>query len=339
MTFKAPDFTSLEVVAFAGSGIPIGINIPNYDDIRTNEGYKNVNLGNAYPKVTPTTLDFLSEEDMELVIEQYDTAEVVGVAIHELLGHGSGTLLYEGKFDPNLINPATGEKVDCCYKEDETWSSKFGKLSNAYEECRAETMALYLSCYHDPFSAFEMHQNWERSRDMIWLYMAYAGLKGLLFYDPSNNMWGQAHCKARYAIFRVLQEAKVVSIEFTEDGSFFMRMNREAIPGEGFAAIKDFLMKLHCFKATADLTRGTELFDYFTKTDEDILKAREIILSKQKPRRMEVQPTLRMENGSVQLLEYDESFDGIIKSYCERFPYFDEEMFEDFNKEWALMHK
>jgi len=330
-SFTPPDFTSLDVVAFASAGVPIGINIPNYDDIRCNEGFKNVNLGNAYPKVTPDNLQFLTKEDMQLVLEMYESAETVAVALHELLGHGSGKLLYKNQdgsfnFETSAVNPATGEQIDSWYQHDETWSSKFADLSSAYEECRAETVAVYLSCFKEPHEIFGI-QDWEKARNMIWLYMAYAGVKGLLMYSAEQQKWGQAHCWARFVILKVMLEApnNFLTVEFTDDGLFLLHMDFSQIPTTGFQAISDFLTKLHCYKSCGDVKRGRELFMHYTQTDDTILRIRNIIIENQKPRRCNVQCNIKMQGGEPQLVKYEENFDGIIKSYLDRYEY-DEEM-------------
>ncbi|KAI4155273.1 MAG: hypothetical protein LQ340_001106, partial [Diploschistes diacapsis] len=163
-TFKAPDFTSLEVLAFTSSGIPAGINIPNYDDIRQAVGFKNVSLGNVLGAKSPNEpVPFIDADDLDAYTKHRDAAFEVQVGIHELLGHGTGKILAETQpgahnFDQNNppLSPVTGQPISSWYRPGQTYSSVFGSLGSAYEECRAECVAMYLACDMSILKLFDL---------------------------------------------------------------------------------------------------------------------------------------------------------------------------------------
>ena len=117
------------------------------DEIRQVDGFKNVNLGNVVSsgyKTSSKTL-FVNAEDDVLYKKFRIPSFELKVGLHELLGHGSGKLLYPGNHEENLINPLTNKTIEQTYHKGETYNSKFTTIASSYEECKAECVGLYLS--------------------------------------------------------------------------------------------------------------------------------------------------------------------------------------------------
>ncbi|XP_060564792.1 dipeptidyl peptidase 3-like isoform X2 [Ruditapes philippinarum] len=337
--FLRPDFTSLEVLTFGGSGIPAGINIPNYNEIRQDEGFKNVSLGNVLTAgYKDTKVTFLSDADKELYTKLKIPSFEVQVGLHELLGHGSGKLFHQdenGKFNfdiNSVTHTETGGKIDKWYKAGETWESQFSTIAPTYEECRAECVGIYLCLATEALRIFG-HED-DDGDDIVyinWLNMVRAGLLALEFYSPETRAWRQAHMNARFVILRVLLEAgeDLVKVEKIkgEDGNPDIRitLDRSKIISVGKPAIGDFLRKLQVYKATADVKNGKEMYDRYSDVhDSDephFISLREIVLARKQPRKMFVQHNTSLcGDGSISLASYEASPGGLIQSWVDRFP-------------------
>lgn len=127
-----------------------------------------------------------------------------------------------------------------------------------------------------------------------WLDMLYGGIKGLQFFDAEKKHWGQAHVWASWVIFSVIRESddSIIKIEFSkaEDGNdtFTLQFDRSKLRTVGFKAICDFLHKLHVYKSIGDFDAAEKFFNHYSQVDETMLKVREIVIARRKPRRLEL---------------------------------------------------
>ncbi|KAL1306715.1 hypothetical protein AAFC00_005382 [Neodothiora populina] len=335
--FMSPDFTSLEVLSFAGSGIPAGINIPNYDSIRQSEGFKNVSLGNVLSAKPPNEkVPFIKDADLDLYNRYSTQAFEVQVGLHELLGHGCGKLLQEtepGVYNFDIenppMNPITGDKITSWYKPGETWGTVFGGLGPSYEECRAECVAMSLCPDWSILKIFGFGNGEEdingEAGDILYvayLSMARAGVAALQFYDVASSKWGQAHCQARYAILRIFLTAgsDVCSLDYEKAdlSDLTVKIDRSKIISHLKPKVDEFLQKLNVYKATAS-NEGKTMYQDITSVDDFFAsKVRPAVLAAAQPRKVFVQANTVVADGKVVLKEYEPTAEGMIQSYVDR---------------------
>ena len=328
--FLAPDFTTLEIIAFATNSCPLGINIPNYDDIRDNEGFKNLFLNNSLGSYAISAMQFATEEQSAVLSENTIRCYEVHVACHELLGHGVGKLIYrneDGSYPLTFVDPITKETYQSCYEKEDTWNNKFGSFSTSYEECRADTCGFYLAVLPEVYTLFGFEDS--EVENLLWcnvMNQLRKGVLGLQLYNAETKKWGQAHTQGAYVftqyIYQNQGDSKIISFEILENDDFRIHLDKELLFKEGQKHISDLLIILQTYKSSGATERAKAFYDKYSAVDEYFLKVRDIVINKKKPRRVELNNNLnRIDESQIEPVVYPETFEGIIQSYADRFPF------------------
>jgi len=345
--FLKPDFTSLSVLGFGCGGTPLGINIPNYDDIRQTDGFKNVHLGNCI--LSLKKVNYLEKNLANILLKHHRTILFFKVAYHELLGHGCGKLFIEDlNGDKNfnveqLINPINEKKIESWYKPGETWGSTFGKLSNPYEECRADSVALYYSCFEESFKVLlpEFLDIWRDLNIGCFAEFLLQGINALEYYNIETKKFTQAHMNGRYVILQVLLEAgndfiKIEKCKNEEEKDWiYASIDSEQILTTGKDAMSNFLLKMNVFKATADFNNASKMYEKYSEVNDFFLSLREIVMENKRPLRVELQghvlenEEFKKNGDSIGLnyIRFKDDFEGVVESFVRRFPNVDYDMF------------
>jgi dipeptidyl-peptidase III len=250
--------------------------LPNYKEIRAQLGSKQImyqpgkGLGELVNPELSRNLAYIREQsdwvkkhdgDTRLARDLYD----MHVVLHETLGHGSGRstkhTFVEG--DPLTIGGVTYKVGDAIDVTSENLTEFHGKYVSAFEELRAEILALYTSLYNfDELAAGGLYKDWPQKlskqelQEWVLIRMGYMGLGRLLTQTDDATEIVQAHARADTAILNYLIDhggLELVEEIYQVNGKSHTVVGvRVADFGKALAAVKDMAYEVQRCTSTAD---------------------------------------------------------------------------------------
>ncbi|KAI0479184.1 dipeptidyl peptidase III [Xylariaceae sp. FL0804] len=323
--FEPPDFSSIHALAYCSSIIFPGINVPNYNDIRQDVGFKNVIIANRMSaESTAMQWPFIDESEKDVFQKHKHSAYYWWVVLHELLGHGTGKMMIEepgGKFNFDHasppISPLDSQPIRSWYRPGQTWTGQFGELATTVDECRAELVGAYLMDDPELLGLFGFTDETEiTASDLTYnLYqqLGVDGLRGL----SNFNVDTMAHYAMLMCLLRSGQGCMRIAHD-AENQKLTVRVDRTKILPHGKEALGQMLLRLHMYRCTADVAACREYYEGLSHVDEERLAWRQTVIANKPPPLLNVQANTFLTDGTVTLKEYEPTVEGIIESWYER---------------------
>ncbi|MFC1731305.1 peptidase M49 [candidate division KSB1 bacterium] len=238
----------ISIVGTGGLGplSPSGINLPNEQAIREQYSYKNVVLKNVRDArdqaVGSVAIDeFALPEEREAAKKYGAAISLAEVAMHEVIGHGSGKVSPDLQADPQTV---------------------LGDYYSAMEEARAELVALHhmfddkvieLGLIPDKAAAETAYRSYARADLML--------LRNI----PTGDVIADDHMKGTHLIVQYIMQKTGAIEKVSIGGTTYYRVTDIELMREGVAELLAELMRI---KAVGDYAALKQLIDtYATKID------------------------------------------------------------------------
>ncbi|KAH7087391.1 peptidase family M49-domain-containing protein [Paraphoma chrysanthemicola] len=285
------DLSSIHTLVYNSSIIFDGINLPNFNDIRQDCGFKNVIVETSLtaPRSKAAFIDVASRDAFQ---RSENWAWYLWLIAHETLGHGSGKLLTEttpGEFNFEShhppISPIDNQSIKIWYKPGQSWHGQFQGLAATVEECRAELVGICM-----------MDNN------------KYLKLFG---FDEKSDI------TAKSSILRATT-ACVKIIHTPASNDIHVQIDESTILTHAKPALENMLLRLHVYRCIADVHACRAYFGDLSGVSDEVLAWRDVAVKKKAAPLVFVQGNTCVEDGGVVVREYEASVRGVIRSWMER---------------------